>query len=142
MKVKVIKPIKGLEVGDILTFNDDSYNYELIKETSDITENASKISKYKYSLSEYIIKNNNEYFQFVDENGVPVTLVEGEDINKITKFYDKNIEDTTVTVDDSKDKVISDLKEENKKLQEKLDSIKWISKDEYNRIKFFNSLFN
>jgi hypothetical protein len=137
MKVRVIKPIKGLEVGDILTYNNESYNYELTKENSDITETTLNRFRCKYSFGEYTIKRNSEYFKFIDDDNIPVTLIEGDELNeKMGTLYDVNpIED-----EDPKDKVISDLKDENKKLQDRLDSIKWISKDEYNKYQLFMSM--
>jgi len=135
MKVRVIKPIKGLEIGDILTYNSEICSYELIKENSDVTETTLNISRYKYSFGEYAIKKNSEYFKFIDDDGVPVTLIEGDEINEVTKFYADPIVDGYL-----KDTTIADLKDENKKLQEKLDSIKWISKEDYFKYKFFSSL--
>lgn len=135
LKVRVINPIKGLEIGDILTYNNESYKYELIKETSDITETTLNTSKYKYSFGEYTIKNNKGYFRFIDETSTPVTLAEDGEINEVTNFYDEPSQE------DPKDKIISDLKDENKKLQKKLEDIKWISKEEYNKYKVISSIF-
>ena len=76
MKVKVIKAIKGLEVGDILYFNKDEYRYELTKVHQDVSETTTTTSKQFYSFSEYSIKENSEYFQFIDDEGNEVKIVE------------------------------------------------------------------
>jgi hypothetical protein len=141
MKVRVIKPIKGLEIGDILTYNNEVCSYELVKENSDITETTLNTSKCKYSFGEYVIKRNSDYFKFIDDDNIPVTLIESDEINEVTGFYgNPTINELSIVEEDTKDKIISDLKDKNQKLQDKLDNIKWINKDEYYKYQLFMSM--
>lgn len=132
-KVKVIKPIKGLEVGDILTYNNEEYTFELTKEISDITDTTLNKSKYKYSFGAYTIKNNEKYFQFLDDDNTPITLIDNDDIYEYTtelhtpsKKIDECIE-PKISVDVTEDigKKMIELCKEKDSLQKEVDELKF-----------------
>lgn len=110
MKVKVIKAFKGLEIGDILNFNDKEYRYELTKTNEDVSENGTTVSKKFYSFNDWTIKENKEYFQFIDEQGNTTEVIEHveEQLKRGTPLLDEI---------DEKDKKIKELEDKIKELE-------------------------
>ena len=112
MKVKVIKEFKGLEVGDVLYFNEKEYRYELTKVNEDISETSTSTTKKFYAFSDWTIKNNKEYFEFIDDTGIKVDVIE--------TVHDSEVQvDTVGCAVDAYNKQIQELTDKVKELETK-----------------------
>lgn len=82
MQVKVIKPINGLEEGDILNYNEKTHKYEIKKIEEDISDSGYSSKKTLHTYSKNTILDNTDYFEFIDSDGDKIEVKEGlpEDI--------------------------------------------------------------
>lgn len=76
MQVKVIKPINGLEEGDILNYNDKTHKYEIKKIEEDISDNGYSSKKTLHTYSKNTVLDNTDYFEFIDTDGDRIEVKE------------------------------------------------------------------
>ena len=151
MQAKVIKAINGLEEGDILNYNEKTHKYEIKKIEEDISDNGYSSKKTLHTYSKDVIKNHNQYFEFIDNNGNKVELKEDSDIWKQTV---ENIPPSEVkaetkipteTIEDWKSECIK-LHNQIKDLEQQLSDAYYITPKYNNRVRQvyfspFNPLF-
>lgn len=147
-KLKVVKANNGLEVGDILNYDEENGDYFIYKELNDISENSEVSTKTYFSISAWSAKENSNFI-FVDKEGNEIKFVriydncsnlKSEPVNEVVEEsvdVEKIVEDN-----ESMKEIIGKLNDKNKELQEKLDSIKWVSKEEYDLYKNINRYSN
>ncbi len=74
MQVKVIKEVNGLEVNDILSYNEKTQKYELNKINEEVSDKGYSKNTSNYSYSKNMISTNPEFFIFIDDDGNEVKL--------------------------------------------------------------------
>lgn len=76
MQVKVIKPINGLEEGDILSYNEKTHKYEIKKIEEDISDSGYSSKKTLHTYSKNTVLDNTDYFEFIDNDGDRIEVKE------------------------------------------------------------------
>ena len=74
MQVKVIKEVNGLEVNDILSYNEKTQKYELSKINEEVSDKGYSKNTSNHSYSKSMISANPEFFIFIDNDGNEVKL--------------------------------------------------------------------
>lgn len=82
-KVKVIKAIKGLEVGDILYLDVDNSQYTNLKTYEDISDNKTITKTSQTTIDRWAVEQSPEYFVYLDENDndIQMNTVRYEDLH-------------------------------------------------------------
>jgi len=134
MRLKVIKEIKGLVPGDILTYNSTSDSYDLYKVEEDISESGVTKKTIKITIGEWLVSDYLDYFIYIDKDGNEIivnelTYDESPSKKEAKKEAEKesvkelpNI-NTTETIEDWKSEVIK-LTNKIKELEKELEDYK------------------
>ena len=96
-KVKVIKAIKGLEVGDILYLDVDNSEYTNLKTYEDVSENKTITKTSQTTIDKWVVEQSPEYFIYLDDNGndVQMNTVKYEDLHPSELSIPKSNRPTT-----------------------------------------------
>jgi len=97
-RVKVLKAIKGLQVGDILTYDDTTNTFVLNKVDQDISENTTSIKTLSIFIDRWVIESSLDYFTYIDGEGnnISVQRIQYEDLHP--EAMKKEVTPTTKSV--------------------------------------------
>jgi len=73
-KIKVIKQLGSLEIGDILTWNEQNNRFELNKVNEDISKDSHSYNKSFIAIDKYVAEDNSNFFCYIDDEGNDVDI--------------------------------------------------------------------
>jgi len=74
-RVKVIKEVKGLKIGDILTYNEETGKFNISKIDRDVSETSTSTKSLFISVDRWIVEDNgSEYFTYIDDEGNDIDM--------------------------------------------------------------------
>jgi hypothetical protein len=129
MKLKVIKPVKGLVEGDILDYNEEKQQYEINKIEDDISDIGTSRKVLKVIIGDWLVDDYKEFFKYIDDDGNDITV---EEFKYVQKEEDKIV--------DPNSGELESLRKENEELKLKfgeLENAKWIDYNEWKHLKDF-----
>lgn len=116
MKLKVIKPIKGLVEGDTLYYNKEKEQFEISKVDEEVADQGYSKKTTNVIIGDWLVNDYKEYLQRVDEDGNPITVEEFEYVPKDTLPKPECIKEEPTELEL--------VKKENEELKKQLEDLK------------------